>query len=97
MSCPLVVATANVLSLGGCGSDHAAGLLETGRMQELQDLVAGQGIHIRAVQESRAPTAGLRSMDSYFAVASGTTSTRANGTEIRIARDIPFNVGGGDV
>lgn len=66
-------------------------------MRGLQDLADGQGIHILAVQESRAPTAGLRPMDSYFAVASGAARTRASGTEIWAVQGSPFNVGGGAV
>ena len=94
VSCPIIVATANVLSLGGTGSSHAAGLMETCRMREMQDIVEAQRIHILAVQESRAPAAGLRSMGAYFAVATGTARNRANGTEIWISKDLPFDVGG---
>ena len=73
------------------------GLCEAGRMKELQCTADSLAIHALAIQESRAPSPGLRMMTSYFAVATGTGPTRANGTEIWIARNLPFCHWGTDV
>eukprot|EP00974_Lingulodinium_polyedra_P036555 3505531-Lingulodinium_polyedra.AAC.1 len=61
---PLVVATANVLSLSpaetrGAG---ATALRETGRMQHLQRVLAAQGVLLCGIQEARLKPAGVRPM-----------------------------------
>ena len=92
----LSVAVANVLSLAPrCEKDAGMDQLEvTSRMEELQDLLGKEGVHVAGVLESRLPGKGLRHTRDYFIISGGCKPGGTHGTQIWVSKALRPELGG---